>query len=303
MTDRVTVAICTYRRPAMLAALLRALPAAEPPPGADIDVVVVDNDPSGSAGRVVDTTDAGWPVRYLVEPRPGIAAARNAALGAAADSTYVVFIDDDEEPATDWLVRLVETARRYDADAVAGPTFSRFAGPLPAWIARGGFFERPMLATGTPVSTAASGNLLLRTEGLARIDRWFDDRFGLTGGEDTDLTARLVQAGGLIVWCQEATTFEYVPAGRLHPRWVVRRAYRSGNTAGRVQLGLHGGRAAVRARVGASGLVRVAAGIAELPVALVVRRRHWAVALRRLLRGAGMVAAALGHGLREYRRA
>jgi succinoglycan biosynthesis protein ExoM len=297
---RITVAVCTFRRPDQLRALLSTLVTIDTPAGDSVDVVVVDNDPAESARSIVESS--GHPtVRYVTEPRPGIAAARNAALRAADSATFVAFLDDDEEPARDWLVRLVECARRYDADAVAGPTYSRFAVPPPRWMTRGGFFDRQELGTGTAVSAAAAGNLLLRMASLDRLESWFDDRFGLTGGEDTELTARLVRTGGRLVWCDEASTYETVPAERVRAGWVFRRAYRSGNTAGRVEL-MSSDSVLSRPRVVAAGLVRVLVAVPELLVSLVVPRRHWSRALRRGLRGAGMTASGLGRVLTEYRR-
>lgn len=297
---RITVAVCTFRRPRQLDRLLRTLVTIDVPAADAMDVLVVDNDPAGSAAAVVESI--GDPrIRYVLEPRPGIAAARNASLREAAGADFVAFLDDDEEPAPDWLVRLIECARRYDADGVAGPTYSRFAVQPPTWMTRGGFFDRPAHPTGTAVGAAAAGNLLLRMRSLARLDHWFDDRFGLTGGEDTELTARLVRTGARLVWCDEAATSEDVPADRVRAGWVLRRAYRSGNTAGRVEL-VSSARPLRRARVMSAGLVRVVVAVPELPLSLVAPGRHWARALRRALRGAGMTASALGRVLTEYRR-
>src|SRR3954469_16278179 len=70
----VVVAVLTYRRTDRLAGLLPQLVQQAAAVGAA--VLVVDNDPEASARPVA----AGSPVRYVHEPRPGIAAARNRAL-------------------------------------------------------------------------------------------------------------------------------------------------------------------------------------------------------------------------------
>ena len=60
--------------------------------------VVVDNDADESSRAVVTAAKLPWPVVYVVEPERGIPFARNRAVREAADSDFVVFIDDDEIP-------------------------------------------------------------------------------------------------------------------------------------------------------------------------------------------------------------
>src|SRR5687767_1764078 len=98
----IAVAIVTYKRAAELKSAIDAVLSeigALPRPAA---LIVVDNDPDQSARSVV--SQIGSPlVHYVVEPRVGIAAARNSALDAAKSSGAIVFIDDDEVPQLGWL--------------------------------------------------------------------------------------------------------------------------------------------------------------------------------------------------------
>ena len=56
MSTSVAIAVITFRRPALLHALLASLQAQELPEGSDyaIRIVVVDNDAVGSAARVLE---------------------------------------------------------------------------------------------------------------------------------------------------------------------------------------------------------------------------------------------------------
>ena len=93
------VAICalTFHRPDGVRDLLRGIGGLEPPPDTTVVVVVVDNDEARSAERVVQAEAASlpWPVQYVVEPRRGIAQARNRAVSVAleAGAEAVAFID------------------------------------------------------------------------------------------------------------------------------------------------------------------------------------------------------------------
>lgn len=234
---RVLVAVLTYRRPSGLAAVLPAL--VEQLRDADLAgaVLVVDNDPDASAREAV----AAWSpcgVIYAHEPRPGIAAARNRALAAAATADAIVFIDDDEVPAAGWLRALVGYWRATGVTAVAGPVLSVFSGPVDPWILAGEFFARPRRRTGTTLGGAATNNLLLDVRRLRALGLRFDDAFGLTGGSDTMLTHALVKRGERIVWCDEAVVEESVPPERTTRRWVLRRHLRAGNVWSRVALAL-----------------------------------------------------------------
>lgn len=298
----VTVAMLTYRRPDDLRSALPLVCAQLPATHAEL--LVVDNDPDGGARPVVEAAGDAR-IRYVHEPTPGIAAARNRAL---ADTTadVLVFIDDDERPGEGWLESLLAVHERERCAAVVGPVVSEYEIEPEPWIRDGGFFERRRPATGAVVEAAATNNLLLDMAVVRRLGLEFDVRYGLTGGSDTLFTRRLSAAGERIVWCAEAPVVDVVPRGRLTRRWVLQKALRSGNSWSRTSLELAPGglrSLPVRVRLLGEGLVRVAGGGARLALGKVTRdRRHEARGSRVLARGAGLVSGAVGWIYTEYRR-
>jgi succinoglycan biosynthesis protein ExoM len=78
----------------------------------------------------------------------------------------------------------------------------------------------------------------------------FDSAYGLTGGEDGDLLARLVQGGARIVWCDESVVTEPVEPKRLKLRWLLLRALRGGQEHARRRLASRYGRLGTAGRVG-----------------------------------------------------
>lgn len=311
----VVIAVLTYRRPADLAAVLPMLAdqAADAGELADVRVLVVDNDPGGSARVTVQafldrTPGAGaTQVEYRNETTPGIAAARNCALTGAASDDVLVFIDDDERPTGRWLFELLSTYRTYGSAAVAGPVVSEYEVDPDAWIAAGDFFRRRRLLTGTPLEVAATNNLLLDMHVVRRLGLEFDVDLGLTGGSDTLFTRRIRAAGCALTWCDEAIVIDVVPASRLTRSWVLRRALRSGNSWSLTSLMLADGTAArlrQRAELTARGSARLAGGSAQFVAGVATRSlRRRARGQRTLARGAGMAAGAWGYVYREYRRA
>ncbi|MGE0219506.1 glycosyltransferase family 2 protein [Mycolicibacterium sp.] len=117
----VTVVICTRNRPAMLRTALESVLAVQ---FGDFDVIVVDNASSTdeTADYVRGVSDPR--VRLVVEPRPGLSRARNAALRAAT-TDVVAFVDDDVVVDPHWLDALTAA---FDH----APSVSCVSGTVPA---------------------------------------------------------------------------------------------------------------------------------------------------------------------------
>ena len=109
----ITVAVCTFRRNALLRQVVPLLLAQADSLDRSryrAEVLVIDNNPDGDAGPVVaalreqaEAVQGAAPLHYVHQPRPGLSAARNAALERAAGS-LLAFIDvgnaDDPAPCT-----------------------------------------------------------------------------------------------------------------------------------------------------------------------------------------------------------
>lgn len=313
--QRVCIAVLTYKRQDDLTELLPELLGQISLVSTPVEIVVIDNDPAAGASVLVTETD--WralsaeasngpaPIRYVHEPTPGIAAARNRALREGQDASLLVFIDDDERPSNNWLEQLLATYAKYQPAAVVGPVLSQYDIEPDQWIRAGGFFERRRFATGTRVSLAATNNLLLDLQQVRRLGLSFDERFGLSGGSDSLFTRQLHQRGGQMVWCDEATVIDVVPAERLTREWVLRRAFRMGNTWSRINLDdtEKGKRLLVQVNLQARGAVRVCGGMARyLAGSIFGQIPLRARGLRTMARGAGMLAGSVGSVYHEYKR-
>ncbi|MEU4454555.1 glycosyltransferase family 2 protein [Nocardioides sp. NPDC023903] len=302
MAQPVWVCMLTYRRPEGLAEAIGMLRAQlDLVPGSRL--LVVDNDEQPSAASAVTEAAGGdVRVRYVHEPTPGIAAARNRSLDEAGPEAIVVFIDDDEQPSEKWLSTLLACWEETGAAAVVGPVVSRFPDELDPWIVAGSFV-RPRHATGTLVTTAATNNLLLDMAQVGMLR--FDLGFGISGGSDTVFTRALSGAGGRIVWCDEATVYDLVPASRATREWLCARFSRVGNSDSRVRVYLapSGRRGIVRAQETARGVARVAlGGLRLLGGQLTGSVAHQARGTRLVYRGVGMVRGAWGSHINEYLR-
>jgi glycosyltransferase involved in cell wall biosynthesis len=227
----ISVCVCTYKRAALLPDLIRAIETQRTDGQFTYEVIVADNDVARSAESIVQqlARAATIPISYCLEPEMNIALARNAAV-ARATGDFVVFIDDDEVPTSDWLYELLTTQAAYSADAVLGPVVSRFQQKPPAWVTKGGFFDRPRHPTGHLVQwpEARTGNVLLVRKSMERLKPPFRPQFG-SGGEDVDFFRRLAEQGGVLVWSNEAVAYELVPPYRCTRRFLAGRALLRGS--------------------------------------------------------------------------
>lgn len=303
--NSVVIAVLTYKRPEDIGVALPRLLEQAALATVPCSVLVIDNDPDGSARTMVESFDAPN-LSYANEQHPGIAAARNRALAESGGHDLLIFIDDDEVPVADWLNLLLAQYSLTRPAAVAGPVISEFEEEPSDWVAAGEFFKRRRMPSGTPLTVAATNNLLLDLHQVRELGLEFDERFGLSGGSDTLFTRQLLQRGGAMVWCDEAVVIDRVPSNRLTRDWVLRRSLRSGNSWSRVALEITTGRAEVlrtRTVLSTRGGVRLAGGLARYSLGVVTRAQHHkAKGLRTTARGVGMLSGAFGYVYSEYKR-
>lgn len=231
----VDVCIATYRRPRRLTALLQALQSQHLPPNVSIRVIVVDNDQQGSAREIVKKQKhiEGSAIVYEIEPKKNISLARNRSL-RLAQGQFVLFIDDDEVPAKNWLKNHLTAAKKYEADVVFGPVSPNYTSEVPSWIFRSGCLDRKSHHTGETIKHGATNNTLVRRTVFSNMDQWFKPEYGLTGGGDFELFFRLHCLGKKMIWCEDARVTETVDSNRLTLAWLLRRGYRGGQCFYRV---------------------------------------------------------------------
>lgn len=306
--ESLTIAITTFHRAEQLRALLDVLrdvvrDVTVARPEITTGLLVVDNDPAGSGRPALGANGAA---RYVIEPRPGIAAARNRALDEAG-TDLLVFIDDDELPEPGWLDALLDTRTRFAADAVAGRVVTRFHEDIDPWIAAGGFLDRSFrddVATGGALSSAATNNLLLDLRTVRRLGLRFDEAFGISGGEDSMFTSLFVRRGARLVWCAEAVVVDVLSPDRHNRRWMLRRSFGFGTNEARIAITLAGSgrsRLALRLSLCAGGCARLALGVTwHLYGRLTGNLTKRVTGLRVCARGLGRILGSVGYTHRAY---
>lgn len=203
------------------------------------EIVVVDNDPHGSAEPVVDglRRQSPVPLIYVHAPKPGVATARNAGLRATG-APLIAWLDDDEQATDGWLSELLETQSRFDADVVFGPIDGRAPDAPPGHRAYlDGFFSRRGPVVSQPISDSyGCGNSLMRRKGVLDGPHPFAEQHNEIGGEDDALFSGLAARGGRFAWAAGALVYEYAPAHRARLGYALGRAFAYGQGPSRTAL-------------------------------------------------------------------
>lgn len=254
-----SIIVPTFRREDLLPPLLAAVAAQASALPHPVELVLVDNSPDASA-RAVALPDF---VRYVHEPRTGVAEARNRGV-AEARGTHVIFLDDDEIPASGWLAAFAAAAAR-GARAAFGAVEPLFeiAPPEALRAPLDRIFSRRLpAASGAEVQSLraylGSGNSMFAQATLALVTPPFDTSFN-SGGEDVWLFRQLDDQYRVpFLWCPEALVQEIVPPRRATMAFLRQRRYSDGQLRCLVESDVGGlkaaGRVALWMMVGAAQL-------------------------------------------------
>ncbi|WP_323761008.1 glycosyltransferase [Maricaulis sp.] len=228
----VSVILPTYRRPDGLRAALASLMAQSRQPD---EIIVVDNDPAGSARNGVANAEAvaRCPVVYVHAERPGVANARNAGW-AAASGRFIAFLDDDEIASAGWLEALLHSAETLSATVVFGPlrgeALDAAKGLRGALAHR--LYSRPGSAEDERLDDPfGCGNSLVDRQAFTLPESPFDPRMNVSGGEDDLFFAELARQGAVFGWSARAHAVETVDAGRTRWRYLLARSFAFGQGA------------------------------------------------------------------------
>lgn len=189
LSSLVTLVIPAHARPGQTLGLLRSLAAS----GARYPVVLVDDGSPMPLEPVVQAVPE-LSVRYVRNATPrGPSAARNAGL-SLAETQFVAFTDNDVEVTERWMEALVDHMRNAPADVagVGGRVVDDGRTLVGEYCTRLGLLD-PFIQRGR-VMYLVTANCLFRRSAVLSVGG-FDEVFLQPGGEDPDLSFRLIKKG------------------------------------------------------------------------------------------------------------
>jgi glycosyltransferase involved in cell wall biosynthesis len=233
---RVDVLLPTHNRSALVGRTLETLIAARRPAGLQARVIVVDNNSRDDTRAVVERAiakgaDAGLPIVYLFEPRPGKSHALNTGV-AATDCDVVGMIDDDEDVEPRWFEAIAEAFADPRVDYITGPCLPRWEVEPPRWLAAEfdgvlGLFhagDRVLSMPDEYRGQMMGGNAAVRRSVLLSAGG-YDASLGPSEGarqlscEDSEMHERLRRMGARGQYRPDFIILHFVPRTRLVKRY------------------------------------------------------------------------------------
>jgi glycosyltransferase involved in cell wall biosynthesis len=241
---RVSVLLCAHDpNPDRLCATLDLL-RAQSLPTADWELILIDN---ASSPPLVSTLLAWHPHgRVVREGRLGLTRARARGI-AEAESELLVFCDDDNLLARDYLQRALDLfASRPTLGAAGGKSLHHYASPLPKWfepfadlLALRYFGEEEQVASwlnldesdrAYPAFAPIGAGMVLRREIALEYARKLEespaipDRVGrgLSSGGDNAMVLAALRAGWQVGYFPGLRLTHLIPAERLRLRYLAR---------------------------------------------------------------------------------
>lgn len=199
-----SVIVCTRNRADSLHHTLSSLEAAHRAASVDWELIVVDNASRDHTEAVVGSWAGRVPfsVRRVVEPRPGLAIARNAGMVSARGEIFA-FTDDDCRVDEHWLGRVTELLAAPGGPDLIGGKVTLFNGN-DAPVAIRTHDDRADIRDVDEMMLRLIGcNFAMRRAVVERVGR-FDERLGAGtragSAEDSDFFYRALRAGFAIVY-------------------------------------------------------------------------------------------------------
>lgn len=217
----VSIIVCTRNRADSLGPTLLSIGDAAVPAGWSAELIVIDNgstDRTRAVAEAAQLTNVAF--RYISEPTPGLARARNTGLNAAAGDV-LLFTDDDVRVPRQWIEGMCRPLENGDADAVAGGVV--FPADLDAELSRPPHsLHRSWFASTEDLDRASphymvGANMALHRRVLERVPR-FEIELGagaLGFGEETFFCSMLLSAGYRLAGALDVAVEHHFARSRL----------------------------------------------------------------------------------------
>ncbi len=245
-----SVVLCTHNHADRLRTTLSSLKDLLPPES-PWELLIINNASTDETEQVLSNT--GWrpegvTARIIMEPKLGISHARNRGIHESVGK-YIVFFDDDETPHTNWLVEYERAIRTWASDALGGRIEALFEeGNRPPWLQdellgflgqlSHGLEPKRLTERGTPIFTGNSSYRKAIFEAIGQFDtdlgRKGNDN---SGGEDTDLYRRMIDANMNIRWVPDAVIYHRIQSSKLRKAYFLDLHFRQGRMEGHRERG------------------------------------------------------------------
>jgi GT2 family glycosyltransferase len=219
------------------------------PEGVRAEILIIDNDPAGSARAVAaglaQAAHAPFTIRYIHETRTGLSYARNRGIEESRGE-IIAFLDDDVFVAPGWLTAFLECFQRTGAFAAGGRTMIHWETEPDAAVRAcenqqdRGDFDYKMRGRMVPGGGNAAFRRCVFAHGLRFSTELGRVGTNLLSGEDTELFMRMKAAGQSLWYCAGSVMYHRVGGERVTRAYFTRQRYWHGISYAILDLRLRG---------------------------------------------------------------
>ena len=231
---KIEIAICTWNRARLLQQTLESISQAVTPPGAQVHVIVVNNNSTDNTPAVVKSFHDKLSIEIIDEPKQGHCFSRNRAINCASGD-MLLWTDDDVLVSKDWIQAYFDAATgQSESSFWGGPINPVFESGKPKWVEEnweklsGCFAARDLGVHAKPFDTQTlpyGANFAIRT--AIQKQFLFSEELGrqknsVLGEDELQMLRRVLAAGHAGQWQPSAKLDHVIDRTRCTRGYVQR---------------------------------------------------------------------------------
>lgn len=213
------------------------------------EIIIVDGgsiDQTKNLCEILISTNPNHSIYYINEPEPGLLAGRHRGV-QEAKGEILIFVDDDIEASSDWLVSIHDAFYNLEIHLVGGKNLPKYETPPPSWLKYlwqttsfggkvCGYLSLLDLGENTikiHPNFVWGLNFAIRRKTLFEIGGFHPDTYPkryqrFQGNGETGLTMKLFEKGYEALYVPGATLFHIIPADRMTSEYFQKRMFFQG---------------------------------------------------------------------------
>lgn len=231
---KVSIVICTYKRPDMLRIALESI-VNQTVDRTSYEVLVIDNNSNDETCEITEEyMKKNKNVSYQLETKQGLSHSRNCGyINAKAD--YVGYMDDDAKAPENWVEQTINIIEEFEPDIFGGPIYPFYLNKKPEWFKDEYEIRKKAEKSGWLEKGNISGSNIFFKKELLEEYNGFNPDFGMkedkiSYGEETLIIKRAREEGRKIYYSIDIKMCHFVPEFKQNiVYWML-----SNYTAGKV---------------------------------------------------------------------
>jgi len=237
-----SVIICTYNRSDYLPKVLNRLKN-QAFDNSGFEIILVNNNSTDNTENICLNYKKNNPelnITYFVEKNKGLSFARNKGI-ELAQGEWIIFLDDDAEPITNYLINVsLFLENQPQCIAAGGRIYPNYETSEPKWMSK---FLLPLVSAidlgnktkRFPANKYPIGaNMLFKKYIFDKVGL-FNTELGrkgnqLLGGEEKEIFMKLRKYTNAIYYIPDAVVYHFIPAKRLKIDFIKTLAYKIGES-------------------------------------------------------------------------